>query len=61
MQAFQERRTKMDEAVRGLEAHMTKLRYIYTKVQESTKNMETRPIEVISNSILYTKALHIIV
>ena len=60
MQTYQERRIKVDEHVKALEGHMTKLRYVYTKVQESTRNMQTRPVEVISlypsfDSVQYVK------
>jgi len=45
-QQFQDRKHKLDEPVRQLEALFRKLRFIYDSVIESTANLPPQPVEV---------------
>ena len=46
VQQFQDRKHKLDEPVRQLEALFRKLRFIYDSVNESTASLPSQPIEV---------------
>lgn len=45
-QQFQDRKHKLDEPIRQLEALFRKLRFIYDSVNESTANLPSQPVEV---------------
>jgi len=45
-QQFQDRKHKLDEPIRQLEALFRKLRVIYDTVNESTANLPSQPVEV---------------
>lgn len=46
LQQFQERKVKLDEPVRYLEACFRKLRTLYDTVNEVTANLESEAVEV---------------